>query len=144
MTDTGDYASRTAIADLVYRYTLNIRTGRGADCAGLFTEDGVFEIRQAHPADPNSAQVRATLTGRDAIRDYIAAAAASGILVCPLIHNLLIDVAGDRAQSNCIMTTRTWPAGHELIGEYRDSYVHGESGWLFRSRLYTIFESPAA
>jgi SnoaL-like domain len=131
---------RAAIADLVHRYAFNIRTGRGADCAALFTEDAVFEIREAHPAKLAAARVRQSLAGRDAIRDYIVVAAGSGILVCPLIHNLLIEVNGNEAHSNCIMTTRTWPAGRELIGEYRDAYRY-ESAWLFRSRVYTIFDS---
>jgi ketosteroid isomerase-like protein len=132
--------SRAAIADLVHRYALNIRTGRGADCAALFTGDGVFEIREADPADLAAARVRKTLTGRDLIRDYLAAAAGSGIVVCPLVHNLLIEVDGDEAQSSCIMTTRSWPSGHEVVGEYRDCYRYA-SGWLFRSRVFTIFRS---
>jgi hypothetical protein len=138
MKTTGLQESRAAIADLVHRYALNIRTGRGADCAALFTGDAVFEIREADPANQAAARVRKTLTGRDAIRDYLVAAAGSGIVVCPLIHNLLIEVDGDEARSNCIMNTRTWPSGHETIGEYRDRYRH-ESAWLFRSRVYTIF-----
>ena len=140
MNKTAPWDCHAAIADLVHRYALNIRTGRGADCAALFTGDAVFEIREADPADLAAARVRKTLTGREAIRDYIAAAAGSGIVVCPLVHNLLIEVDGDEAQSNCIMTTRTWPGGHEMIGEYRDRYRY-ESAWLFRSRVYTIFRS---
>jgi hypothetical protein len=135
--------SRAAITDLIHRYAYNVRNRRGADCAALFTTDAVFEIREANPADPAAARLRKRLSGRDEIRDYVAAATGSGIIVVPLIHNLLIDVHGNEAHSNCIMTTRTWPSGHEMIGEYHDS-LRRESGWLFSARIYTIFKSTPA
>ena len=77
------------------------------------------------------------------IRDYIVEKAGSDILVCPLIHNLLIEVDGETARSSCVMTSRTWPSGYELIGEYRDTFRY-ESGWLFQSRIFTIFRSNPA
>lgn len=131
---------RADIADLVYRYAHNMRHGKSADCAALFAPDGEFEIRELYPADPDSLHIRKHLIGREAIHDYVAAAAGHGIIVCPLIHNLLIEVDGDRAQANSMMTTRTWPGGYELVGEYHDSFSY-RSGWLFQSRVYTILKA---
>ena len=132
--------SRAAITDLVHRYAYNIRAGNPVECEALFIEDAVFEIRETDPVNPADTRVRTSLTGRRAILDYIVQAAGSGVRVCPLIHNLLIELDGDTAESRCMMTTRSWPAGHEMIGEYCDSYRR-ESGWRFASRVYTIYKS---
>lgn len=132
--------SRVEIADLVHRYAFNVRTGKGLDCASLFIPDAEFEIREMNPQDPDSQRTRQRLVGRDAIVDYIVKSTSHGILVCPLIHNLLVEVEGDHARGHCMMTTRSWPAGYELVGEYQDSFRF-QSRWLFESRLYTIYLS---
>lgn len=133
---------RTAIVELVHRYAYNIRTRQAAHCADLFTEDAVFEVRSVDPADMDSVRVRQRLVGRDAIHDYVVKTEAYGMRICPLIFNMLVEVDGDTASSNCVMESRTWPAGHEVIGEYNDKFRRG-SNWLFQSRVFTIFQSAS-
>jgi SnoaL-like domain len=132
-----DLEARAAIADLVHRYALNIRTGNPADCAKLFTEDVIFEIRDAPFGSSSPAQTRSRLTGRDETLSYLIRAAGSETRVCPLIHNLLVHVSGSEATSSCVMTSVVWPGGRQMIGEYDDRYRY-ESGWRFVSRVFTI------
>lgn len=141
MNSNHNVAAKVAITELIHLYAYNIRSGLGVECGDLFTQDGIFEIRQMNPKDPASIIARKTLVGRDEIRDYVTAASTSGLLVCPLIHNLLIEVDGDIARSTCMMETRTWPAGFESIGEYQDAFHHTDHGWLFTHRVYTIFQA---
>lgn len=138
--DNATLSGRAAIADLVHRYAFNIRRQRGRENIALFTDDAEFIVRNATPTDLDAAQTRTHVVGREAIADYIARSAGSGILVCPIIHNLLIEIDGACAESSCLMTTRSWPAGHELIGEYHDSFRRDGDSWRFSKRVYTIFQ----
>jgi SnoaL-like domain len=129
--------ARAAIADLVHTYALYIRAGNGAECAKLFTPEAVFEVREAPLGGRGAARSRSRVTGHDSISSYLARASGSETQVCPLIHNLLIRVAGREATSSCIMTSFVWPSGQQFIGEYEDSYKH-ETTWLFTSRVFTM------
>ena len=129
--------ARAAIADLVHTYALNIRTGNGAECVKLFTEDAVFEVREARVGSPGVGQTRSRLTGHDAISNYLARTATPEMRVCPLIHNLLIQITGREATSTCVMTSLLWSSGQQVIGEYQDSYRY-QTGWRFTSRVFTI------
>lgn len=130
-------AARAAIADLVHTYALNIRTGNAVDCAKLFTDDAVFEIKEAPLGAREPAHLRTRLVGREAISSYLIRASGGQTRVCPMIHNLLIRVDGPEAASNCLMTSLIWPTGEQLIGEYQDSY-RLETVWRFSARLFTI------
>lgn len=129
--------ARAAIADLVHTYALNVRSGNGADCAQLFTDDAVFEVREAPPGNPAAGRTRSKIEGLDAIAAYVGRTSTPENRVCPLIHNLLIDVHGREATSTCVMISVVWSSGHQLIGEYLDSYRF-EDGWRFTSRVFTI------
>jgi ketosteroid isomerase-like protein len=136
--------ARLAITDLVHRYALNIRRGNGSACVALFTEDAVFEVREAPPGSPGPGRTRSRLSGHAAIEQYLVRSTATQTRVCPLIHNLLIEVNGHEASSTCVMTSPVWPAGTPIIGEYQDAFRH-EGGWRFCSRVFTIFvDLPAA
>jgi hypothetical protein len=128
--------ARTAIAELVYSYALNIRAGHGADCVKLFTEDAFFEVREALLCNRGVNRTRVKLTGHDAILSYLAHGTTSETRVCPMIANLIIHVNGQEANSNCVMTAFV-SNGQQLIGEYQDSYRY-EVGWRFSSRVFTI------
>jgi len=132
-----DLEARAAIADLVHGYARNIRGGKGADCASLFTSDGVFEIRDAPLGSSEAPTVRTRLEGQEAIRAYLTGGAASEVRVCPMIHNLMIQVDGGQASSDCVMEAIT-SNGLRMFGEYHDRYLY-EDGWRFVSRIYTIF-----
>jgi len=139
----GILESRAEIADLVHLYAFNVRARLGRECGALFTDEATFEVREADPLDPAAARTRSSLSGRSTIADYIARTSESELLVWPLIHNLLIEVHGDTARSSCVMTTRTWPLDHEMIGEYQNSYRR-DSAWRFESRIFTIILGSTA
>jgi hypothetical protein len=126
--------SRAAIADLVYLYATGVRTGDADGCGRLFTADAVFEIREAL-AGMDASRVRFRLEGRDAIVDYLRQ--GSQTRVCPLIHNLIVVPGQTEARASSVMTTLVWPHGHQIVGEYQDSFRR-EDGWRFASRTFTI------
>jgi hypothetical protein len=142
MSQPDETADRLDLADLVHAYARAVRERRTLDCAALFTDDGVFEIRERNPADPASNQLRAALEGREAIGAYVSTSTGGSVRVCPLIHNLMVSLAGDEAEGNCVMETRSWPPGSELIGEYHDSFRRTAEGWRFSRRVYTILRAP--
>jgi SnoaL-like protein len=129
-------AARAAIADVVYTYARNIRAGRGADCLSLFTKDGVFEIRDQLLGSSEPPSIRARLEGHDAILAYLTSSASGDTRVCPMIHNLLIEVNGNEAESSSVMTALV-SNGQSLFGEYQDRFRF-EDGWRFSSRTFTI------
>ncbi len=137
MTDDST-ASRTAIADLVHGYALAIRQGAAARCPAMFTTDGRFEVREGDPRDPASGRRLALAEGREAVGRYIAASTAR-VRMLPMIHNLIIELDGDRAAASSLMVGRVWPDGGEVMGEYADSFSREDGVWLFSSRIYTIF-----
>jgi hypothetical protein len=137
-------AARAAIADLIHTYARNIRAGRGADCVQLFTADAVFEVRQAPLGNSDAVLTRAKIAGHEALSNYLVGATGDA-RVCPLIHNLLIEVDGREALSNCVMTSLVWPSGQQLMGEYQDSFrFETRTGWRFSSRVFTIFSDLPA
>jgi hypothetical protein len=130
--------ARALIADLVHRYARYVREGTTAECADLFTEDATFETREMFVGEQHS-KTRTNLVGREAILSYLSRDTVRGT-VCPIITNLLIDVDGQRASSECLMSALVWASGHTLIGEYRDTYCY-DGRWRFVSRIYTMFRA---
>lgn len=128
--------ARTAIADLVYEYALNIRSGCSGNCTALFSEDAVFEVRERNFDSLGPGRESYRLEGRDAIAEHLRAT-VTGAPLCPAIHNLTITVNGETATSTAVMTTLL-PGGRTLIGEYEDSYRY-EDGWVFTARIFTRF-----
>src|ERR1700740_680011 len=123
--------AREAITDLVHRYALNIRRGRPQDCADLFTEDASFAICDAESPDATEITERAHPKGRAAVMDYVQKSSSSGFRVVPMIRNLLVEIEGGTATSTSLMSSRTWPAGAEVFGEYQDSFREEDGRWLF-------------
>jgi hypothetical protein len=132
--------SRAEIADLVHRYALNIRNGNAAACGALFTHDIEFIVRQMDPRQRELVAVRSHDRGLEEVLAHIAAPLAN-ISLCPMIHNLLIDIEGDRAFATSIMENRTFPPMRPMIGEYHDDFRF-EGRWLFSKRVYTLFVQP--
>jgi hypothetical protein len=129
--------ARAAITDLVHTYAAHVRAGNGAACIELFTTDAEFEVREAYIGRDAAPRTRSKLTGRAAIANYLARTAAPETRVCPLIHNLLIEVNDREATSTCVMVSLVWSSGRQIVGEYSDSYLK-EDGWRFVSRICTI------
>lgn len=134
-------ADRAEIADLVHLYALHIRRGAPEQAAALFTADGAFEVRDMDPAAPDSLTVRNRAEGREAVAAYVANATRSARMV-PMIHNLIVELDGDRAAASSLMVGRIWPTRREVIGEYSDSFRREGRSWLFSERIYTIWREP--
>jgi hypothetical protein len=133
--------SRTAIEDLVHRYAYHIRHGQAAACAELFTPDIVFEVDEMDPRAPDRLERRAHVVGLEAVLAYIAGDRGTQLCVVPLIHNLLIDVGGSVAEASCMMESRSFPAGFEVVGEYRDRFRFLGGQWRIAARHFTMYRS---
>jgi hypothetical protein len=55
-----------------------------------------------------------------------------------MIHNVAIELDGDRARTVCVMASAIWPVGQQFVGEYRDEVVRTPAGWRFASRTYRL------
>lgn len=91
---------------------------------------------KASPFDLAGYTVRSHAAGLDTVMAYVTGSTGS-VRVTPLIHNLLIELDGESATSNCMMTNRIFPGGAQMIGEYDDSF-RLENAWRFTRRVYTI------
>lgn len=125
---------RIEIADLVHTYALNIRDGNGQNCRDLFVDDAVFEM---YDDAGGSRILRKKVQGAAAIIDYILGSSGSTARVCPMIHNLVIRIEGDRAESRCTMTGVIIPGGSDFIGAYQDT-LQWDGAWRFTKRAHTI------
>ena len=142
MSDIQDILDRQAIADLVHTYAKHVRDGTAAQCGGLFTGDGIFEVRERNPHDPASDRRLFRIDGEAAIEAFIGENTAGATRICPLIHNLLIALDGDSASASCVMEGRTVPPGDDFLGEYDDALRRTPGGWRFARRTYTFLRVP--
>lgn len=126
---------RAEIADLVHTYALNIRDGNGRSCRDLFVDDAVFEMYDADGDGIRS--LRKQVEGRNAIIDHISGSSGTTARICPMIHNLVIRIDGDRAESSCTMTGTIVPGGSDFIGAYED-WFQWDGAWRFTKRAHTI------
>jgi ketosteroid isomerase-like protein len=132
--------SRVQITDLVHRYAQAVRGCDVEGCTRLFTADAEFMVREQDRAGVGQPVVRSALKGREAIRAFFAESLTPGA-ICPLIHDLLIDIRGDDATGNCVMTGAAWDGRPQFMGVYDDAF-HREPDWLFTSRAFTLFTAP--
>lgn len=129
---------RAEITDLVHRYALYVRRRDPASVGPLFTDDGAFEVRELAPVEPGGYRVASRHVGREAAVGHIAGGAEHATMY-PMIHNLLIDIDGDRATSSCVMVIgRPEIDSADIMGEYTDSYRRENGRWHFSERIYTI------
>lgn len=133
-------AAKSAIADLVHTYALNIRRGQADRCGALFTVDATFEVRDCDPVDQTSARQRYIKVGRDDVAASIGSS-GSAVRVFPQIHNLIVEVNGDQASATSLMIGKRLPGGGETLGDYQDSFRREGGKWLFSARIYTIYAS---
>jgi SnoaL-like domain len=138
------FAARATITDVIYRYARNIRYGAYAELRELFTEDAFFEQRGGELGQLAQARVLARYEGRAAILDHLGKGASSGGGVCPMIHNVLIDVSGDEAASDCVMTGFIAANASRILGEYRDTFRRDGGVWRFTSRTHTMLHHSGA
>jgi ketosteroid isomerase-like protein len=135
--------SREAITALIYRYTEAIRHGRPADILEMMAEDAVVELHHANPDDPDASELVTRFAGHDEIRHSFANQAGPGARIWPMIHNLRIDLDGDRASSICVLESAVWPVGKQFVGEYRDTWARHDGIWKITARRHIGFGDTA-
>jgi SnoaL-like protein len=127
--DAWEAVVREQIREAIARYAHCADTGRFADLADLFTEDGVLEIDGRPP-----------IVGRGAILAFLTETkdSLSSTLQRPYIRHhvssLIIDVHGfDEATAASYFLAIT-ERGPDHWGRYRDRLVRVGDRWLFRHR----------
>lgn len=123
-----------ACLKLATRYCHVIDHGEGSKVADLFTEDGVWT------------SVENTMDGKDAIRaGFTARQDNKARMSRHVCHNFLLDIESETRAQGCVYLTlyrvdgdpdRKWSElnGPNLVGEYRDTFVKTEKGWLIERR----------
>lgn len=123
-----ELAARLEIEDAVARYVRYADSGRSADLAALFTEQGVLT------AGDDEAHGRAAIT---AYLDATKASLAGGDTAGRIRHHvssLRIDVTSETtAAATCYFLAITIH-GPDHWGVYRDQLVHEEGRWRFARR----------
>lgn len=134
--------SRFAIADLIHTYARCIRYDRPDEVGVLFTDDGVFELREGHP-DKAEFTLKYRHVGRASVHAQMSHNKGSAHPV-PLIHNLIVELDGDSATATCVMNGAIYGTAHALMGEYRDTFRREQGKWLFAERIFTMFASASS
>jgi len=129
--------AKLAIADLVHDYARAIRHNKTEDIEGMYAPDSFFEVRGGHPSQPDY-KVQNRYEGAKAIGAFMMEGKGRPHPI-PLVHNLMIEVDGDRASGLLAMEGQVYGTEHKIIGEYRDAYVRIDGKWKFASRVYTMY-----
>lgn len=129
--------ARTAVADLIHVYARAVRREEPEAVAALFVPEGTFEVRSGHP-DKAEFTVHTRYESPQALVAFLVGQ-KGGPHPVPLIHNLMIEVEGDRASANSMMAAPIYGTDKEVFGEYHDSFVCRDGKWLFSARIYTVF-----
>ncbi len=133
--------SRNACTDLVHGYARYIRSDRPEEISTLFAPDGTFEGRNGHP-DSNEFTVMFRDEGREAVHAHMMPMKGNPHPV-PMIHNLSVEVDGDKATGNCVMAARIYGTDTKVTGEYNDCFRRIDGRWYFASRVYTVFRKAS-
>lgn len=129
--------SERDIAALIHGYARAMRNGNPAEATALFVADGTFEICQGMPGKPFTVGTR--LASPQALLAHLTPDGAPPPPVCPMIHNIMIDIDGDAARANAVMETPVLGTAHRILGEYHDSFRRENGRWLFSARQYVVF-----
>ncbi|MEW9855291.1 nuclear transport factor 2 family protein [Novosphingobium sp. M1R2S20] len=133
--------ARLAIADLVHAYALAVRRDRPEDVEQLFAPGATFEVREGAPDREDHTVVQRFESPQDLVSYLVSGKGRSHPV--PLIHNLLVEVHGDRAFASSMMAGPIFGTGNEVFGEYADSFIQHGGEWRFSSRVFTLFRDPA-
>jgi hypothetical protein len=129
--------AQTAVADLIHAYARAVRRDEPEQVAALFVPEGTFEVRSGHP-DKADFTVRSRFESPEALVVFLVTQ-KGGPHPVPLIHNLMVEVDGDRATANSMMAAPIYGTDKEVFGEYHDSFVRRDGQWLFSARIYTVY-----
>ena len=128
---------RNILQTLLYRYGHCIDYGLEQEWIGLFTEDGVFDIRRRHGGDNRRYE------GRKALADFIAGHSRAPkkyhkhLLIEPIIT--LISKKSAAVESYFVRVDEI--EGKPCIyafGRYRDQLLKHGGRWLFKERIVEV------
>lgn len=140
--ELADLVSRQAAADLVHTYAKFVRTDHMELVPGLFTQDGVFEMRDGHPSKPEFS-VRMRIEGQEHLKTFYGPSTGNPHPV-PLVHNIIVEADGDTAKGTCVMEGQIYGTKQRVYGEYHDDFRKVNGKWLFASRVFTMFTAEAS
>jgi len=126
--------ARLGIEDTVARYVRFADSGRAAELAELFSDDGLLA------AGTDTARGRQAIVAYlEAARSDLAASATGGGRIRHHVSSLRIDVLGRAdARASCYFLAVT-AAGPDHWGTYRDRFTRAASGaWRFTERIVTV------
>jgi hypothetical protein len=113
---------RAEIIELTSRYCWYVTRADKAGIVSLYTKDGVFD------RSPNGGAIA---RGHD---ELLASYGNSGPKAyLPVIHNHIIELAGDEATGTAVLESRISPKGG-LTAYYEDRYRRENGKWLFAER----------
>ena len=127
----GRSSDKAEIAGVLARYGHYADAKDDASFAGLFTDDGVWEL-----------EGRAPLVGTEAIRAFIRGIPGGSHHVTA---NYAIDVTGTTATAHSYVMLLGTEAGKPVIrgaGSYEDSLVRIGCDWKIKSRKFTVWKAP--
>lgn len=130
--------SAKACADLVHAYARLVRSDQPDRASELYLPDGTFEVRDGHPDKPEFT-LRSRNNSAAELHAYLAPNKGKPHPV-PMIHNLSIEVDGDTATGNSVMSARIYGTDVKVTGEYHDTFRREGGRWYFSSRIYTIYQ----
>jgi hypothetical protein len=124
--------SRAQISELRARFCLLADQRRWAELAGLFTEDGVFDVAGA-------------VVGRAAIQASVEGLPTVWDRWWHVTTNEITEIAGDVAEGSCYFDAPYVAGGESFAaaGRYDESFTRVEGEWLFSRRaLSFVWSAP--
>lgn len=131
--------SREAITGLIHAYARYVRLETPQRCLELLWPDAEIELWHADPEHPGEGIPHRHFVGHDGIRSSFVETAGASARIWPMIHNVEIELDGDRASATCVMDSAIWPHGMQYVGEYSDRFERRGGVWKFVYRRYLIF-----
>ena len=128
-----ELADREEIRELIATYAH--RMAHGPAASDLFTDDGVYVNRGMNDTPPS--EVR----GREALDRHYCDRTGWAERPMPMIHNHILEVAGDEARGICSVEIRLGARGESIIasGYYQDRFRRENGRWLFAERDIALF-----
>jgi hypothetical protein len=128
-----ELADREELRELIARYAHQIAHGISVD--NLFTEDGAYIHRE--PDMP----VREYRTRKAIAALYAQWMPPPDLAPKPMIHNYLLEIAGDEAAGICSNEVRMSVKGESVIGSayYNDKFRRENGAWKFTERESVFF-----
>jgi len=119
---------RDAIRELTSRYCHAVTDGDVEVVVALFCEDGAMVMGDT------------VHRGAEALRQSYREALAD-LMPNPMIHNHVIELAGDTAMGRCSVELRFVENGEACVaaGHYEDQYRRVGGSWKFARRDFTVY-----